>query len=86
MKIVTAETISRLLSRAAASRQCRPRRADILWRDGVVRMAPFRLGVKMRRLSCLGMSVSPPTSDVWLRRSELALRAMSRHSPLPKDR
>ena len=28
-----------------------------------------------RRLSCLGMSASPPTSDVWLRRSELALRA-----------
>ena len=33
-----------------------------------------------RRLSCLGMSASPPTSDVWLRRSELTLRANRRHA------
>ena len=29
-----------------------------------------------RRLSCLGMSASPPTPDVWLRRSKSTLRAM----------
>jgi hypothetical protein len=34
---------------------------------------------KTRRLSCLGMSASPPTSDVSLRRSELTLRANIRH-------
>jgi hypothetical protein len=33
---------------------------------------------QMRRLSCLGTSASPPTSDVSLRRSELTLRAKSR--------
>jgi hypothetical protein len=26
---------------------------------------------QMRRLSCFGMSASPPTSDVWLRRSDI---------------
>jgi hypothetical protein len=31
-------------------------------------------------MSCLGMSAPPPTSDVWLRRSELTLRAMNRHA------
>ena len=30
-----------------------------------------------RRLSDVGMSASPPTTDVWLRRSELTLRASS---------
>jgi hypothetical protein len=29
------------------------------------------------RLSYVDMSASPPTSDVWLRRSELTLRAIS---------
>src|SRR5208282_534025 len=39
------------------------------------RQSPMSARVKMRRLSCFGMSASPPTSDVWLRRSELTLRA-----------
>jgi hypothetical protein len=30
-------------------------------------------------LSDVGMSASPPTPDVWLRRSELTLRAKTRH-------
>jgi len=32
-----------------------------------------------RRLSDVGMSASPPTPDVWLRRSEPTLRARSEH-------
>jgi hypothetical protein len=32
-----------------------------------------------RRLSCLGMSASPPTPDMWLRSSEPTLRAKLGH-------
>jgi hypothetical protein len=32
----------------------------------------------MRRLSCVGMSASPPTSDVWLRRRELTPKSDDR--------
>jgi hypothetical protein len=42
----------------------------------VRRCAMSPLG-QMRRMSCLGMSASPPAWDVWLRRSELALRVNS---------
>jgi hypothetical protein len=46
--------------------------------------AMSRVG-QMRRLSCLAMSASPATSDVWLRRGELTLRANGRHGQRSKQ-
>jgi hypothetical protein len=38
-----------------------------------------------RQSSRLGMSASPPTSDVWLPRGELTLRANKRHLVLRSE-
>ena len=48
-------------------------------REGVVSSDPEARLPQTRRLSCLGMSASPPTSEVRLRRSELTLGAKSGH-------
>jgi hypothetical protein len=43
----------------------------------------FGMG-QTRRLNCHGMSASPPTSDVWLRRSDLTL-GQHGHPTIPYD-
>jgi hypothetical protein len=58
-------------SRGGTSRMNREVHVRNLWRLGVKFPGPTR---QSRRLSCLGMSASPPTPDVWLRSSERTLR------------